>query len=571
MESYGKKKILYHSDFSLAKTGFGRAAKAVLSYLYNTNNYEIVHYCCGVQKSNPELNRTPWKSVGSLPSDREELEKIIADPQRSKMASYGNLYLDEIIKEEKPDIYIGVQDIWGLDFAIKSEWFNKINSIIWTTLDSLPILPDAIEYGKIIKNYWIWSNFATKELNRLGFSQAITMNGPIQNEYFSRFSDEERAGLRKKFNINGDKFIIGFVFRNQLRKSLPNLLEGYALWKKENPNVTNTALLLHTSWKEGWNINKLAKEYSLPNEEILTTYICQVCKNYSIQPFSGEKIKCNFCQKDGMASTTSVNLGVSEEQLNEIYNLMDVYCHPFTSGGQEIPIQEAKLAELITLVTNYSCGEEMCEDTKGTIPLNWYEYREHGTEFKKASTDPNSIKLNINKIYRMKKNEKRELEKISRQWAINKYSATHIGEKIDKILSSLPDIKYDFILERSENKADTKSEELLFDTKRGKIVLILNISNDLDILYTVSIPERIKKMYPHEDLYLILEEKYFGLFTFNKHIDKLIKRKPLYNNQSFLKKLKMKYNIINLIQLDEYSSEDKEYLKFNKTNIEINI
>ena len=41
--------------------------------------------------------------------------------------------------------------------------------------------------------------------------------------------------------------------------------------------------------------------------------------------------------------------GVSEKELNEVYNLMDVYCHPFTSGGQEIPIQEAKLTELITL------------------------------------------------------------------------------------------------------------------------------------------------------------------------------------------------------------------------------
>ena len=39
---------------------------------------------------------------------------------------------------------------------------------------------------------------------------------------------------------------------------------------------------------------------------------------------------------------------------------MDVYCHPFTSGGMEIPIFEAKLTELVTLVTNYSCGEDSC-------------------------------------------------------------------------------------------------------------------------------------------------------------------------------------------------------------------
>ena len=39
-------------------------------------------------------------------------------------------------------------------------------------------------------------------------------------------------------------------------------------------------------------------------------------------------------------STSNIQHGVNEYQLNHIYNLMDVYCHPFTSGGMEIPIFE---------------------------------------------------------------------------------------------------------------------------------------------------------------------------------------------------------------------------------------
>ena len=35
-----KKRVLFQSDFSLAKTGFGRNAKAVLSYLYALDEYE---------------------------------------------------------------------------------------------------------------------------------------------------------------------------------------------------------------------------------------------------------------------------------------------------------------------------------------------------------------------------------------------------------------------------------------------------------------------------------------------------------------------------------------------------
>ena len=564
-----KKKILYHSDFTLAKTGFGRAAKAIISYLYKTNKYEIVHYCCGIQKSNPELNRTPWKSIGCLPDKKSELEELIKDASKSKSASYGDLYLDEVIKSEKPDIYIGVQDIWGLDFAINSKWFNKINSIIWTTLDSLPLLPDAIEHAKNIKNYWIWSNFATKEFHKLGFAHPITINGPIDDKHFFKLPDEQKSSLRKKFNIVQSTFIIGFVFRNQLRKSVPNLLEGYALWKKENPDVKNSALLLHTSWKEGWNIQKLGKEYGVANSEILTTYICSNCKNYKIQSFCGEKVKCEFCNAKDSMNTSSVNLGVTEEQLNEIYNLMDLYCHPFTSGGQEIPIQEAKLTELITLVTNYSCGEEMCEDVNGTIPLEWHEYREHGTEFKKASTDAKSIKNNINKVYRMKKNERIKLGCLSRKWALEKFSISCIGPKIEKLLDSLPPISFDFSFELNNFLLKIKNEKKIFDTKNKKNLLILNIDNDLDIIYALSIPEKIQQIYKQSDLYLAIDHKYINLFADKIPMENIVAKNEIYNDVDFLRELKLEYKFDNIFKLNNYSSKDNSLLKLNKTNIDI--
>jgi glycosyltransferase involved in cell wall biosynthesis len=445
-----KKKIVYQSDFSLAKTGFGRATKALLKYLYNTGKYEVVNYACGLQYSNPELKKTPWKSVGALPDNPQEIEQLNRDPNVARLASYGAHYLDRVIQEEKPDVYIAVQDIWGIDFAIEKKWFDKINSVLWTTLDSLPILPTAVEKAPKIKNYWIWSNFATKALHELGHNHVETMHGPIETESFFRLEDTKRKELRAKYNIPLDAFIIGFVFRNQLRKSVPNLLEGYALWKRSNPQIKNTFLLLHTHWSEGWNIHKLAKEYDIDFREILTTYICKNCGNYEIKPFHGQDVNCRFCGSEKSQTTTNVGIGVTEGQLNEVYNLMDVYCHPFTSGGQEIPIQEAKLTELITLVTNYSCGEEMCEDEAGSLDLEWTEYREHGTEFIKASTKPNSIAKQINKVYNMSPTKRREIGQKAREWTIQNYSVETIGKKIEAFIDSSPEVNYDFSLKEEE-------------------------------------------------------------------------------------------------------------------------
>ena len=145
-----------------------------------------------------------------------------------------------------------------------------------------------------------------------------------------------------------------------------------------------------------------------------------------------------------LVNTTNTAAGVSESQLNEVYNLMDVYCHPFTSGGQEIPLQEAKLTELITLVTNYSCGEDSCNPESGGIPLDWAEYREPGTQFIKATTYPSSISKNIKKVYNMKPNKRRAQEKKSRDYVIKQYSSESIGKKLESIIDEMPEVNWNF-------------------------------------------------------------------------------------------------------------------------------
>jgi glycosyltransferase involved in cell wall biosynthesis len=455
-----KKKILFQSDFSLAKTGFGRNTRELLTYLYNTNKYEIVNYSCSLQYSHPQLKLTPWKSIGSLPDNPQELENLNKDPNMARMASYGGYLLDKVISEEKPDVYIAVQDIWGVDFAIDKKWFNKINSVIWTTLDSLPILPSAVEKAHKIKNYWIWSNFATKALHEMGHTHVKTMHGVLNTSNFYKLKNQERLDLRKKYNIPADAFVVGFVFRNQLRKSVPNLLEGYALWKRSNPQIKNTFLLLHTHWSEGWNIYKLADEIGVDKKEILTTYICKSCGNYEVKQFSGQNIDCKFCETKQSQITTNVGIGITENELNEVYNLMDVYCHPFTSGGQEIPIQEAKLTELITLVTNYSCGEEMCEPEAYSLPLEWSEYREHGTEFKKASTKPNSIAKQINKVYNLPPAKRKEMGEKARQWVVDNFSVEVVGKKIEDFIDNSPEVDYDFSSKEEERDPFYKIPEI---------------------------------------------------------------------------------------------------------------
>lgn len=128
---------------------------------------------------------------------------------------------------------------------------------------------------------------------------------------------------------------------------------------------------------------------------------------------------------------------------------MDVYCHPFTSGGQEIPIQEAKLTELITLVTNYSCGEDSCTEESGGFALDWAEYREPGTQFIKASTLPNSIFSQLQHVYNLSNEQKSEFGKKARQYVINKYSIEVVGKYFENLFDTFPEVQFDYIKENT--------------------------------------------------------------------------------------------------------------------------
>jgi glycosyltransferase involved in cell wall biosynthesis len=244
------KTILYHSNNSKAFTGFGKHCKNILKYLQRTGKYNIIEFANGSPWSAPQNKMKPWKCVGSLPDDKSELHRLNTDPQRARAAGYGAEMVDKAISEFKPDIYIGVEDIWAFANYWDKPWWNKINHMIWTTLDSQPILPQALEAAPKTKNFFTWASFAERDMAKIGHDHVKTLHGSVNTEDFYKLSDIQRYQLREKYGLL-DSYVIGFVFRNQLRKSVPNILDGFKLFKKDCPKAK---LLLHTHWSEGWDI-----------------------------------------------------------------------------------------------------------------------------------------------------------------------------------------------------------------------------------------------------------------------------------------------------------------------------
>ena len=577
-----KKRVLIHSNFCKMFTGFGKHKKNLLSYLYNTGKYDIIELSNGYTWESEQLKFVPWESYGTLPSDPEIHKEIAIDERRKNAAGYGAEMIDHAVKELKPDIYLGIEDVWAFNGFIEKEWWNKIHCIVHTTLDSLPILPDAVNAADKIKNYFVWASFAEKAMHKLGHTHVKTVHGTLDASSFYRLTDEDRLKLRNRFKLS-DEYIIGFVFRNQLRKSVPNLLDGFKLFQESNKQ-SKAKLLLHTSWNEGWDIVKLLNEKEIDPKNILTTYVCKNCNAYNVKSFSSHVVNCDFCRTQNSCETTNVKTGVNEQQLNEIYNLMDVYCHPFTSGGQEIPIQEAKLTELITLVTNYSCGEDCSTEASGGFPLEWAEYREPGTQFIKASTLPTSIFSQLQHVYSLPLETKTLLGKSARQFVIDNYSIEVVGKFFENLFDSFPHVDYVFenkklkcdpFYEPDPNLQDKEWVESLYDnilTKQdpvGVIHWIQRLKSDLnrsdvlnyfrkialsdnqksfldemlsslkennnskkiafvqpngveEIIIATSLVTSIKKLYPDYDIYFFTRNEYFDLINSHPDVKKVL-------------------------------------------------
>jgi glycosyltransferase involved in cell wall biosynthesis len=443
-----QKTILFHSGWSKLKTGFSINAKNVLTYLFKTGKYRIVEYGAGGITYNDERCKDmPWECYGTMPNDRNEIAHL-QDPGQQRMVHYGSWNIDKVIAEVKPDVYIGAEDCWGFADYQNKPWWGKFPCAIWTTLDSLPILEQAYQQAEKTPNYWVWASFAEKAMRERA-PHVKTLHGMFNLDSFKPMVDESKARLKAQFGLQ-DTTIFGFVFRNQLRKLVGAMLEGFADFKKSNPKV-KAKLLLHTNFSEGWDIPRFMKEFNLAQDDVLTTYLCRKCRNVYIFPFVGNGVDCRICNEKGAAGNATIGDGVTEEQLNYIYNAMDAYIHPMTSGGLEMPIVEAMFCGLPVATVGYSCGTEFTNQ-KFVYPLQYSTYREFNSGFIKSSPHPLSIKAFMEKVVRNPKQYK-EYGMQGAKWAREEFDPKKVGKFLEDFIDN-SSCSYDFDF-TNQRKDDT--------------------------------------------------------------------------------------------------------------------
>jgi glycosyltransferase involved in cell wall biosynthesis len=160
------------------------------------------------------------------------------------------------------------------------------------------------EYGR--------SMFLTHKPELKGKIKVIP-HGSNLKDFYPILDTDEIFEFRKQYfgEANANKFIVGCINRNQSRKDIPTTIFGFMEYFEKNPN---SFLYLHCDPKDpmGWDL-------------------------YTIMSQTPLKFGVDYM----FAPITNGYKGHSIEDLNKIYNSLDVFLSTATGGGWELTVTEA--------------------------------------------------------------------------------------------------------------------------------------------------------------------------------------------------------------------------------------
>lgn len=148
------------------------------------------------------------------------------------------------------------------------------------------------------------------------------------------FKPINRNELREKYKVS-DKFVVGFVGRNQQRKMLDRVLIGFTEFAKDKEDVI---LMLHTDAEPpmagGWSLRYWQWKLKIEGKLRLT--------KPNLDIIGRQRIDTN--------------------NMNEIYNMMDVFCYGTGGEGFGLPGIECQASGVPLLMTDCSTALDLCRD-----------------------------------------------------------------------------------------------------------------------------------------------------------------------------------------------------------------
>lgn len=325
------RRILWASDSPRFHTGYGTIGQALVPRWAQNHEVGVVGWYAPRSSSAAEAEK--WAFFPGGDWDSLCLAKILEQFQPEILITTGNLSMLSAVPEALGNWkgwWIGYFPVEGS--PIPSRWLPL--------LESMARVVTFTRYGQAA-------------LYQLGLKKPVAcIPLGVDADLFRPLPD--RRKVRAEWGL-ADRFVVGCVARNQPRKQFPILLRAFARFAQD---CAEAFLYLHTDPDDqGWDLIELSRHYGVADRLGFTAGLAYV-------------------------------LGVSTSELNEIYNLFDVFVLPSMAEGFGLPILEAMAAGVPVVTTDYAAGAELARGRGRLIRVaQWITGAEHDTDLALADED----------------------------------------------------------------------------------------------------------------------------------------------------------------------------------------
>lgn len=437
-----KKRILIANDSSFLDTGYGIYGKEILTRLHNSGKYQVAELGCYAEKDNPKIKSIPWKFY---PNAVNLNDPRINQYRSNNINQFGLWRFNRVLADFKPHIVFDIRDYWMYSYQEVSPYKKYFHWIIMPTTDSAP---PKIEWlytfanADIVVPYTRWAYNVLNEYcgKNINLFPKIANAGINANDFFPIANKKEH---QNKY-FNNDVSIVGVVMRNQKRKLFADLMIAYRKYLeilKDNNQTelyNKSFLYLHTSFPEdnGWDLPSLLLEYGLLDKTYFT-YSCKHCQQFFPSKFQSSLISCKYCGNKS-AMIASPNSGITTSQLNEVYNLFDMFLQYAICEGFGMPQVEAAACGLQIASVDYSAMTEIVENLNGLkIPIKTL-FREMETNADRAYPDNDATsKIIYDYIVNITEEEKLKNSRIIRDKCLQTYTWDNVYKVWDECFDSI--------------------------------------------------------------------------------------------------------------------------------------
>lgn len=370
--------ILFYGDFNCT-TGFGNVSKKLIDNWSKNKNFNITILAIN------DLTEKPYNY-------KENVMIIPCLAVDEKKDGYARLELLRILYSHDFDVFFALNDIEVLNSMtehlanVKKERTKankkKTKYILYTPIDSEPRPSDCAvldlfdevitytEYAKavlkpIIKES-IW-----KKIKVIPHGIDTEVFYPIENSF-------ENSKTKADIFGTDDVFVFGSVNRNSARKDLATLMIGFAMFK--HTTQANAVLYIHCNPQDRMGIDcyRLSERLGL------------------------EVGKDIFFPKD-----FNENNGVSESELNKIYNTFDCFITTTTAEGWGLSIVEAMACKKLVVAPRHTSIQEITDGGNNAFLFKFIQRAVFVNDFEKIRfiSNPEEVAQVCGIVYNLQNEE----------------------------------------------------------------------------------------------------------------------------------------------------------------------